>query len=222
MTRPGLAARDDPVDALEVEPGQRPEQRLAREEPHRHRHRSQFVRAPHHRLVLDRRAEPEVLRPRQPIGEQPRAPSPLRQHLVSVLWRVVDHVEDVAHEPDRHLRVEQVTHRVHEDHARSLPRVRHRERGRMHRHTEPRPAGARVAVALVLRRTHRLEPLRERQRVAVRAALGDAITTGRGVPGRFRPLDRRPVRHATPPLRSTLSASQTVGAGCDKPLERLE
>ena len=55
--------------------------------------------------------------------------------------------------------------------------------------------GARVAVVLVLRRAHRLEPLGQRHRVAVVAAGGDAVAAGDGVPGGLGPLDRRSICH---------------------------
>ena len=60
----------------------------------------------------------------------------------------------------------------------------------MQRHPEARPGRARVAVVLVLRCAHGLEPLGQRQRVAVVAARGDAVAPGGGVPRGLGPLDR--------------------------------
>jgi hypothetical protein len=57
--------------------------------------------------------------------------------------------------------------------------------------TPTRPAGAGIAVVLILRRPHCLEPLRHRHRVAVVAAGRKAVTASRGIPRDLCPFDLR-------------------------------
>lgn len=59
-------------------------------------------------------------------------------------------------------------------------------------------AGPRVAVVLVLGQTHRLEPLGEREGVAVVTPRRDPVASRSGIPGGVGPLDARPVAHDLP------------------------
>lgn len=92
-----------------------------------------------------------------------------------------------------------VTHAVHKDFPGVLPSPRYVQRVGMDFDAEPWAARARVAVALVLRVTHGLQPLRQCQRVAVIAARADPVAAGRGVPGGFSPLDGALVGHDRKP-----------------------
>jgi hypothetical protein len=95
--------------------------------------------------------------------------------------------------------MEQVAHRVHEDDA-GLPPSKGNHQGiGVRRDPKARPAGPRIAVGLVLRVAHGLEPLRQRERLAVVAPGRHAIAPGRWVPGGLGPLDRASVGH-TPTL----------------------
>ncbi len=84
------------------------------------------------RGVLDGDTHPQVRRPRQPVSQSPKPERSLGEYLVGVLRGVGDHVEDFPHESQWHLGVEQVAHRVDEDHARGAPPVRLAERLPMH------------------------------------------------------------------------------------------
>lgn len=63
-------------------------------------------------------------------------------------------------------------------------------------------AGPRVAVALVLGQAHGLEPLGQRQRVAVVAARRRPVAARGRVPGGLGPLDPGPVSHERSPRLS--------------------
>jgi hypothetical protein len=58
--RAGFAAGDDPVDAGQIQPGQRAEQRLAGQEPSYRRCRLQLVDAVQRPGILHRRAEHDI------------------------------------------------------------------------------------------------------------------------------------------------------------------
>src|SRR5581483_12245530 len=60
-----LAARDQPLDALEIQLWQAGEKWLRGDEAHRRRHAPQRVDAPHVLRRLDRHAHPDVRRPRE-------------------------------------------------------------------------------------------------------------------------------------------------------------
>ena len=86
MARAGLAAGDQPVDAGEVQPVERAEQRLGGDEPHRGRHLAQVVGAVHEAPVLDRHAHPDVRRPGERGGELREPLVALGQDLEGVLF----------------------------------------------------------------------------------------------------------------------------------------
>ena len=77
------------------------------------------------RAVLDRHAAPEMVWRRAagvPAAEViPHARAPLGQDLVDVAVRRLHPVENVVDEIARHALVEQVAHRIDEDHARFAP-----------------------------------------------------------------------------------------------------
>ena len=83
--RPGFAAGDDPPDLVQIQPGQRSEQRLARQEPDRGRNRAQVLDPVGDLEVFDRDTHPHVGRPGQ-VGRQPgQPPGPFGEDLVGVL-----------------------------------------------------------------------------------------------------------------------------------------
>ncbi len=67
----------------------------------------------------------------------------------------------------------------------------------MKRKPESWPTRPRITIELVLRRAHRLEPFRQRKRVATITPRRYAVATRGRVPRRLSPLNRRLVRHAT-------------------------
>jgi len=83
----GFAASDDPLNADEVEPGERTEQGLAGQEPHRGGYLPQVLDPAGDGGVLDRDADPDVRRPRQVRGEAPQTGRAFREQLVGVLRR---------------------------------------------------------------------------------------------------------------------------------------
>jgi hypothetical protein len=65
--------------------------------------------------VLDADAHPEVGGPVEALADVGEPLRSFGEHLVLVLGRVRDHFEDPADVVLRHLRMEEVAHRVHED-----------------------------------------------------------------------------------------------------------
>ena len=59
------------------------------------------------------------------IGNSAQTLRSLGEHLVGVLGRLPDHVEDLCDELDGHILVEEIAHRVHEDEPRGVPASRH-------------------------------------------------------------------------------------------------
>ena len=81
-----------------------------------------------YRARLHAHAHPQV---RRPVELTCCAAQPLRslgEHLVGVLRRLSDYLEDLLDELEWNVVVEEVAHRVHEDEPRSTPTTRHVER----------------------------------------------------------------------------------------------
>ena len=91
----------------------------------------------------------------------------LGEDLVGVLWRAGHHLEYPPDEVERYVGVEEVAHRVDEHQPRRAPRVRDGQSVGVERQREAGAARAEVAVVAVLGLAHGLEPLGERERVAV-------------------------------------------------------
>lgn len=157
-----------------------------------------MVNALDHVEGLDRDAHPEVVGPVELVGDPCHPVRALRQHLVGVLRRLTNDVEDVAYEVQRHLGVEEIAHRVHEHDLRGPPAVGLIQRGRVERHRKPRSRRSRVAIVLVLLGAHRLQSLRQSQRVTIVAARGHTVTPGHRVPSDLGPLNRTVRRHGSP------------------------
>lgn len=85
----------------------------------------------------------------------------------------------------------------------------------MQREPETWSTRPRVTIELVLRRAHRLEPLRQRERVAMITPRRYAVTPGGRVPRCLGPLDRRLVSHA--PNLGPRCDSQETGFGGPTP-----
>jgi len=115
---------------------------------------------------------------------------PLCENLERVL---AGHCHDNEHLSDElvgHVLVEQIGHGVDEHPARRTPTQRSVHNVPVHREPEPRAAGARVTVALILLGPHAFQPLRHCQRIAVVGAGADLIAPGGRIPDLIGPLDR--------------------------------
>ena len=103
----------------------------------------------------------------------------------------------------RHVVVEQIAHRVHEDRLRRAPPKRELQYLRLQGEVEP---------VLVVRLPRRLQPLRPPLGAAVLAARADLRAARHRIPRRLGPLDRGPLRHqaGTPPNLCHVAQSQQV------------
>ena len=192
----GLAAGDQPVDALEVQVLEPAEERLRRDEAHGGGHLAEVVGAPHPALVLDRHAHPDVLRPRQGGSDLCEPLVALRQDLEGVVAGLGHHGEDLLDELERDVRVEEVAHRVHEDHPRPAPPQR------LPKPMRPEPEIEALLVGVV---RYAAPALSERLGVAVGAARGNLRAPGHGVPRCFRPFDGAAVCQGSILFRGTLN-----------------
>jgi len=187
MARPGLATGDQPIDAIEVEPFQRSEQRLGGDEAHRGRRFAQVVSTVPEAAVLDRHAHPDVARPRQLWRELDQPLVPLGQDLEGVLLRAGHHVEHLGDVLIGDVLVEEVAHRVDEHDARAAPAQRHLQ--------ALRPQ-AQVEALLVGVARHTAPALGERLGVAMRASGRDLRASRHRVPRGLGPLDGAHLCHA--------------------------
>ena len=119
----------------------------------------------------------------------------LGQHLERVLSARAITSNTSRDELVRDVLVEQVAHRVHEDHPRPAP---------AQRLLEPLGPQPQVEALLVGVARHAAPALGERLGVAVRAAGRDLRAARHRVPGRLGPLDRAPVSHIATVLRHVL------------------
>ena len=82
----------------------------------------------------------------------------------------------------------------------------------MERESEAWSTRPRIAIELVLRRAHRLEPFRQRERVTMITPRGNAVTTGGRVPRCLGPLDRGFVSHV-PSVGPRCASQEAVFGG---------
>lgn len=190
-----LPARDQPVDRRQVQFRQRSEQGLGADEPHLRRNGAQVIHPEGVAVVFYAHAHPDVGRPVQVLREGGEPLGALGEYLVGVPGRVGHDLEHPPDEVQRHLWVEQVAHRVHEDQPGRPPPVGRGQRFLVQGQGEAGAAGPRVSVVLVLGQPHRLEALGEREGVAVVTPRRDPVASRSGVPGGVGPLDARPVAH---------------------------
>ena len=156
-------------------------------------------------------------RPLEPLAHVRKSPRTLGKHLVLVPRRVSNHIEDPMDVGLRHLLVEQVTHRVDKDRARARPRAGNIEGVGVDCESEAGAARPRIPVSLVFCLSHRLQPLGQRQGVAVVTARRCLVATRRRVPRGLCPLDRALVPHSwlpvsllTPAIQRTAPSSGSV------------
>lgn len=106
--------------------------------------------------------------------------APLRQHLKGMLRTLLHRLEYAANEPERHVRMKQVAHRVHENPPRRFPRARQIKRVFVQRHSKA------PAVAVI---PHRSQTQRQAFGIAVLAAGADLRATRHRIPRRLCPFD---------------------------------
>src|SRR5215831_10725947 len=118
------------------------------------------------------------------IAHQRRA---FGENLKRVPVRLLHGAEDVANEFLRHILMEEVAHRIHEDHARLAPAK-----------WLFKPFGPECEIEAVFEWMARRAPeaLRETLRIAEVAPSTDLRASRHGIPGRIGPLDGRLLSHA--------------------------
>ena len=202
-TRATLTARDQPVDTGEVNLREGTEERFRADEPHGRTDGAEVVDAEGVAGVLHADAHPDVGWPVQIARDVAQPAGAFGEDLVGVLWRVGHHLEHPADEVERHVGMEEIAHRVDEHQPRRAPSVGDGQGDLVEGQRESGTAGAGIAIVAVLGLAHRLEPIGERERVAVVTARRRAVTTRGRVPRRLGPLDARTVGHG-PPLSASI------------------
>jgi hypothetical protein len=153
--------------------------------------------------ILDAHADPDVRMPRQRRCELSQALVTLGQDLKRVPMGLSHDLEDLLEVGVRNTLVEEVAHRVDEDHSRPRP---------LQWLLQPlRPELQREALLVGVSRDP-APALGERLRVAVRAARRNLVATRHRVPGRLSPLDRALVSHhraRSPPASGILPHYRT-------------
>ena len=105
------------------------------------------------------------------------------------IWNGRSLWSDGETEWQRHPCVEQIAHRVHEDHPRCAPPVGLVEHLGMNRHSKSGSRGPRATVLLVLGGTHRLQSSSQGEGIAVIASCRNAVAPGYRIPCDLSPLD---------------------------------
>src|ERR1700684_1604514 len=186
MLGAGLAAGDEPVDARQVESFERPEQRLGRDEPHRGIDLAQIVGAVNEAAVLDRDPDPDVRVPVQHWRKLGQPLVALGQDLERMPVGLSHDLEDPLDIGVRNALVEEVAHRVDEDHPRTRP---------LQWLLQPLRPELELKALLVGVSRDAPPALGECLGVAVRAPGRDLVAARYRVPGRLSPLDRALVSH---------------------------
>jgi hypothetical protein len=182
--RPALPPDDGPRDTLQIDIPDRPEQRLERDEACVGVDLLQVLDPARERGVLDRDSEPDVARDRPALIPVPdivaHERAALGQHLVDMPVRLLHRIEHLVDELTVDVLVEQVAHRVHEDHPRLLP-----ERGLF----QSRRPERQVESLLVGMSWNAPPTLSEAFGVAVVTARTDLGAARHRVPRRIRPFN---------------------------------
>jgi len=187
VPRAGFATRDEPVNVLQVQAFERTKQRLGTDEAYGGRRRSKVVRSMHEAAVLNADTHPDVGMPRQSGREFSQALVTLRQHLEGVPRRLAHHGKDFLDKRHRNVLMEQIAHRVDEDHSRATPAQR------LH---EPLRPEAKIKALFVRVSRYASPAFSEGLGVAVCAARRHLAATRDGVPRGFRPFNGAAVSHA--------------------------
>jgi hypothetical protein len=124
-TRPAFTADNDPINPLQIHLPNRTDEGLKRYELNTRRRRLEVIQT--HRVfgVLDRDAEPNVLRSTAALVSLAQITghkrTSLGENLIGVPRRLLHRVKHRVDERRRHLFVKEVAHRIHENAPRLLP-----------------------------------------------------------------------------------------------------
>ncbi len=135
-TRPRLSSHDHPIDAAEINPPQRTQQRLDPEKLHVCRCAPKVVNAENVVSVFHTDAHKDV---RPPFERRTQLQQPLRplcKQLVLVPASAPHHVKYPFDVADGHLFVEEITRGIYEDSAWALPFQRQFQHVRLQRETK--------------------------------------------------------------------------------------
>src|SRR5206468_1787512 len=108
--------RNEPVDPVQSQRRQWSQEWLSTDEAHSCRHRSQGIRSSDQAILFDAHSHPHVGRPRKPRTQVAQAPCPLGKHLERMPMGTPHDRKDLSNVVLRYLAMEQIAHRIHEDH----------------------------------------------------------------------------------------------------------
>ena len=182
-----LAADNDPMDALQRQPRYRAEKRFEREKSDGGGNRGQEADAMNVVGVLYGRAHPNVVRPRKVSRQFGGSLGTLRQNLKGMLRCALHDCKTLGDELCRNVLMEEVAHRVHKNHPRTLPVKRQFHHVRLQRNLEA------VAIAFL---SHGAKAFGHSLRVTMGTPRADLRTAGDRVPSRLGPLDGRGLCHS--------------------------
>lgn len=131
-------------------------------------------------FVLHAHAHPDVLAPGEISAQFCQAFGPFRENLENQVRIVVHHSENLLDELQADILVEQIAHRVHENHRGFVPRVGNGER---------RLVLTELETVLVFFDPHRLQTPRHDLRVAEFAPCGNLVAARGRIPREFGPFD---------------------------------
>ncbi len=108
--RTRFATDDHPVNARQISPSERTDERLAGKEAHRGGNLSEIVNTIQNAAVFDADSHPNIIWPQQLRAKLPNPGASLRQNLKRVLRALGHRMEDAPNEFERHVEVKQIAH----------------------------------------------------------------------------------------------------------------
>lgn len=163
------------------------DQRLGGQEPDTGGNCFQVLQSPERFVVLYTRTDPDVWRPPERCCHLLDPDWSLRQHLERVLTAGIHDAKDTLNELCRNVRMEEVTHGVHEYQARPAP---------VHGEVDQIVVERNSETSRIPGLPHRLKPTRKSFGVAVLAPTADLRAAGDRVPGCVRPFDECAISHS--------------------------
>src|ERR1700722_4471745 len=136
--------------------------------------------------ILDRYSDPNIWMPAQLARKLRQSLVALSENLERVVVRPAHHIKDPLDVVQRHVLVEEITHRVHEDHPWTRP---------SHRLLQTLRPEAQVEPLLVRVAWNPAPSLGKRLGIAVGTAWRHRVTARDRVPCRLGPLNRAVIRH---------------------------
>lgn len=196
--RAALATEDHPINSGQVDRPERPEKRLDGEKSDGGVCTLKVLNSVRPRPVFDRDTKPDM-----PWGGVMRITSidvtrepgaTLREHLVDMVAGSLHRIKNLVDEQIRDLLVEEITHGVHENHARATP---------TRRLGQALGTQGEVETALVGVPANAAEALCKTLCVAVVTTRADFGAASDGIPSGVSPFDRAVVRHYRPRKHSS-------------------